>query len=497
MQKSTFVPSRLIPVALVLATLGLLSGCQTYTQKTAERDSALRSGNIEAAAAQADADGKKHHKGKDGILYRLEQGTILRAAALKAGTSPEIATDLLKRSNEAFDAAEERVNEFEESAKVKVGSETAALLTTQDNLPYRGRAYDKVMLNTYKALNYLQLGDHDSARVELNRAFQRQADAVEENNKRIAAAKEAAEQAAAGKLADPKGNTATYDVDRAKTDTKTSAALEDAITSTFEIAAAQPYADYVNPFSVLIDGIFFSTCGEDASDLEHARKSLERVSNMAPENPFVREDLADVTAGRRPTGVTYVFFETGSSPWRDQIRIDIPLFLLTDKVSYIGAAFPRLKFHDSKLTALAFDTSLGTASPSLVCSIDSVVARDFKNEWPTVITKTLISTGLRATIDAVIQKQAEDKFGFWGKLTTELITGTIQASTNIADTRTWRSLPKEFHYARIATPEDRTLIIKTGEDAQLVKLAPGDVNAVYIKSIAPGTPLLINQFKLK
>ncbi len=39
------------------------------------------------------------------------------------------------------------------------------------------------MLNAYKALDYLQLGEPDKARVELIRASQRQQDA-EENNKR-------------------------------------------------------------------------------------------------------------------------------------------------------------------------------------------------------------------------------------------------------------------------------------------------------------------------
>jgi len=41
--------------------------------------------------------------------------------------------------------------------------------------------------------------------------------------------------------------------------------------------------------------------------------------------------------------------------------------------------------------------------------MDSVVSLDFKNEWPTVLTKTLISTALKATVDAVVQKQASEQ----------------------------------------------------------------------------------------
>lgn len=68
---------------------------------------------------------------------------------------------------------------------MKVGSEIGASFTNLANLPYRGRAYDKIMLNTYKALNHMQLGDLEAARVELNRSLQRQRDAVDENAKRI------------------------------------------------------------------------------------------------------------------------------------------------------------------------------------------------------------------------------------------------------------------------------------------------------------------------
>jgi len=68
-----------------------------------------------------------------------------------------------------------------------------------------GYAYDKVMMNAYKALNYIQLGDRDAARVELNRALQRQRDAVADNAKRIEAAQEEAKAAKDGKAKSESG----------------------------------------------------------------------------------------------------------------------------------------------------------------------------------------------------------------------------------------------------------------------------------------------------
>ena len=54
------------------------------------------------------------------------------------------------------------------------------------------------------------------------------------------------------------------------------------------------YADYVNPFTVYLDGLFFMADAADGSDLERARKSFERVVGFAPDNNYVKQDLATV-----------------------------------------------------------------------------------------------------------------------------------------------------------------------------------------------------------
>lgn len=599
---------RLAPAAILLAAFAL-TGCQTYTQQTATRDAAVRSGDLSSAVAQADKDAERNKDNKDTILYRLEQGAILRSAALAnlplpasaspAGApatagqtqtnaalvaaapeqiSPRIA--YLTRSLAAFDEAARKIDEFEAQAKVSVSSESAAMLTNQANLPYRGRAYDKVMLHTYQALNYLQLGDSDAARVELNRALQRQRDAVEANAKRIQEAQELAANAKSGAVKDEQGRKGqSYDVDRAKSDPKTSGALAD-VESRFN-AAILPYGDYVNPFTTFLDALIFTHQGADASDLERARKSWERVVNFAPANTFARADYvavepdlqtsatvvvptvsvvmtetpvveapvvvvdtaavavsADasvaeaavvaapdaplaavaeavasaVTADTQVAAVapvaapvvaysgplTYVIFETGSAPYRDQIRIDIPLFLVTGRISYVGAAFPRIELVGGHADRLSIATNDGAGyTAALLASMDSVVAQDFKNEWPTILTKTLISTATKATIDAILQKQVQDQMGLTGGLLFKVASAATQAAINIADTRTWRSLPKEFHYARVPTPADRVLLLSAAGQTAAVEVEPAAVTVVYVKSTAVAAPLLTGQFVLK
>ncbi len=507
-----------------LALLLVMAGCQTYEQQTQQFTQATRSGSLAAAVVQIDRQADSSKGNKDEILYRLEQGATLRAASMAdpadvpappmaasvapaegeaavpvaAPTADEIHAFYYNRSIAAFDQAEVKVNDYEEQAKVKMGSEIGAALTNQANIPYRGRSYDKVMMNTYKALSYLGLGEKDKARVELNRSLQRQRDAVEANQKRIGAAQDEEELARKGELKDEKGKSASYDSQKALDDPKTGPALQAALD--VSIAPMQPYGDYVNPFAVFLDGLFYTVLGEDGSDWERGRKSFERVAGMVPANAYVTADLEAATLaaeGKAPEGMTYVIFETGTAPSRDQLRIDIPTFLVTNKLAYVGAAFPKLVYNDNYVPTLGVAAGEQTIYTATVASMDSVIANDFKNDWPLVVTKTLIGTATKAIIQAAIQREIDSQAGWMGSLVGAAILSAANSSTNIADTRTWTSLPKEFQYARITSPENRELTLTAGETQKTVTLEPGSINVVYVKSVSPTAPLYISQYVLK
>jgi len=515
---------RLLAGSASLLLITVASPAALFKKSNAGFTSSYQSGNIAAALAAVDKEATSNATSKDAILWRLEQGTILRTAALTepgavpaigdpAGPAPDasgapaapvapttpadVANSYLKRSLQAYDQAEEKVNSYEEQSKVKVASEVGATLTNLSTLPYRGHAYDKVLMNAFKALNYMQLGQRDNARVELNRALQRQKDAVAENEKRIAEAQETAKKAKNGEVQDENGKSAAYDTDKATSDPKTGPALNAVLAES--TANMVSYGDYVNPFAVFLDALFFTVHGEGGSDLERGRKSMERVALMVPDNPYVKEDLALASAaaeGKAPEGVTYVIFETGTGPDRDEKRIDIPTFLVSNKVPYVQAAFPKLKFNPSYVGALSVKAGDRSLSTAILASIDSVVANDFKNEWPAVVTKTMVSTATKAIVQATAQKSA-DRMGLMAGLASKaLLTGLNQATTH-ADTRVWTSIPKEFQYARLSTPADRQLTLATGNDSRTVTLVAGAVNIVYVKSISPTAALLVSQFALK
>lgn len=455
-------------IAALGLTLLLGTGCQTYTQQNTAAGP-WAGGNVPAAAKEYETQANKNKNGKDAIIWRLEHATALRALGQ------------FEASNNAFQLAEDKINDYEAKAKVRVGQEAAALLSNQASLAYEGRTYDKVMLNTYKALNYLQMGQPDQARTELIRTYQRQQDAVEENRKRIEKEqselekqKPAEKKAAANAQADPKVNTK----------------LNDSYKGLDSMAV---YADYVNPFSVYLDGLFFMYQSTGNSDLERAAKSLDRAAEMAKGNKTIQQDqetLKQIMNGTPVQPTTYVIFESGRAPIRDQIRIDIPI--IVTRVSYIGAAFPKLVFLDGGSRSLTVGGNGVTESTSTICSMDSVIGHEFKNELPNIITKTIMATIIKGTAAYAINKGAGDQDALAG-LFAQIVTAGYQAAVNIADLRTWTTLPKEFQVCRIPTPADRKVQIGT----TLVTLQPGTVNLVYVRSVSPVAPLIITQGALK
>jgi hypothetical protein len=591
---------------LFAAVIGLLAtGCKTYEQQN-HVIQYWHQGNMTNAVVEATKMADKNANNKDAIIWRLEQGAVLRGAGK------------YEESNKAFDQAQDKIDQYAQKAKVRVGQEAGAMMSNQANLDYEGRAYDGIMLNTYKALNYLQLGEPDKARVELIRAYQRQQDAVEINKKRIEAAQAQAtnttttttDTTASGsqfkKRAHSPANTdatanagvATTNnsaaVDKAQQDPKFQAQIQGVYAG---LGNLKPYANYVNPFTVYLDGLFFMANAADASDLERAHKSLERVAEFAPDNNYVKQDLAAVDGvmqGKPLTPTTYVIFETGCAPVRDQIRIDIPVLL--PRVPYVGAAFPTLKLQGNYLPSLTVtanslmvttndavttvsstttttndaatattgtsaatndtvttaggtstttndavttvsstttttnDTTVtsgsmttttngatvtassttttadvttatassttGTTSP--IASMDSVIGLDFKNEMPIVITKTIASTIAKAVAAYAINQAAHQQGAIY-EIIAMISTGIYQAAVNIADERTWTTLPKEFQVCRFPTPPDRKIVLETPNGTQKipVTIEDGTINIVYVRSITATNALLVTQMKLK
>jgi hypothetical protein len=98
---------------------------------------------------------EQQDENQDDVLACLNKGMLRRMTHDFAG------------SNQIFEVAKQQIDTLYGLSI----SETATSLTINDALrDYKGARYEQILLHAYMALNYLQLGDVDSARVEILQA---------------------------------------------------------------------------------------------------------------------------------------------------------------------------------------------------------------------------------------------------------------------------------------------------------------------------------------
>lgn len=126
-----------------------LGGCATWYQRTAAFQSAVQQGDFAQAEKLLHKD-KRQREGKNRILYLLNQGYV----AFMLGHPEE--------SNRAFECAERAAEE----RNPQVWTGVAAWVSNPEILPYRPEDFEVVMINVYKALNYLRMNQLEEALVE-------------------------------------------------------------------------------------------------------------------------------------------------------------------------------------------------------------------------------------------------------------------------------------------------------------------------------------------
>jgi hypothetical protein len=136
-----------------IAILSLLVwGCATFYQKTAVIQNNIQQGDFEAANKQL-AKEKKWATNQNRVLYFMNRGVV------------DFMMGLNEESNQYFNQADYYIEDFSKS----MGSEALALISNPMVKPYQPEDFEAIMVNYYKALNYIALSDYEGALVECRR----------------------------------------------------------------------------------------------------------------------------------------------------------------------------------------------------------------------------------------------------------------------------------------------------------------------------------------
>lgn len=130
----------------------VLSGCAGYHVRHAETYRLLEAGRPEAALAKLE---KRAYSGRNRVLYRLDKAMLLRMVGA------------YRDSNEQFESARQ---EMEALDPFSVTENLGSVTLNETVRRYAGQPYERLLVHAYKALNYIDLGALDSARVEMLQA---------------------------------------------------------------------------------------------------------------------------------------------------------------------------------------------------------------------------------------------------------------------------------------------------------------------------------------
>ena len=134
--------------ALVLAALGCASTGRVQ-QKLEEQ---MKLGDYPTAIQTVEQERDGAYRGKNRLLYYLERGMLLHFAGQYA------------ESNAAFETAKQVGNDLYAASVSGTG---LSLMTNDYALDYAGENFERTLIHLFSALNYEQLGEIDSALVEI------------------------------------------------------------------------------------------------------------------------------------------------------------------------------------------------------------------------------------------------------------------------------------------------------------------------------------------
>ncbi len=405
---STPLPS---PHRLPLLAALVAAGCST-TRDLASVLDPYRAGRVEAAAdliASEEFEAQRS-SGSDGVIWLLEEGKVLQDAGR------------FEASERAFARADRRMRAFERTAEISVTDERAGIVAGDGRRDYRGRGWEKILLEVYRSLNALALADLEEARVFSRRAFVRQAEAVAAGAEEI----EAARGAARSRGIDPRE---LLGQERVREHAERAATL-----------VTPAYADYANPLASFLAALFAWVDG----DLSAARVDLAKTAAMVPGHPTLEAFSAEVgarAAAAGSAGRVVVLLECGLAP----LIVEDSVTVASDN-GWSRLAVPALAFCEREVAGLAVESRGSSVRTLPLADVDAVVAADFKRRLPGILLRALTAAFLK---EAATTRLRHDH-GDWGA-----VLGSVwKLATSGVDRRTWSSVGAQFQLAHLDRPAD-------------------------------------------
>lgn len=480
---------KVIPLVAMLAA----AGCRTTDEVLQDYQQNIAYGRYSQAASEPDDLSKNGDDSQ--LLWQLLAG----AAYDMAGNS--------SLALQKYDAAEDRMVVNDQTSVFKQASDTTMAMTLNDKFfKYDGGGQDRIFTCLYKALIYASQGNKTATRTELNRAMQHQENWLWERRKDVVAADERMRSESSAYAKEKSQNGATVDANAGS-----SAANKAFRDSTFRETIRSNYGfdiftsgmldkmgpgDYQNPYATHFAGLFRWTNGDGGQNY------MKDAARLRSDNIYVAQDNNEIQKNIRPSNQVWIYVEDGLCPYRDEFRVDLPLFLIpyAEKyVKYAGLCLPRFKVRNN---ACVF-WSVNGVSLQTLADVDALTKIEYDVFMRGAIAREITRTVIHVAVQVALGVAAEaartraahkrwhgddarsDEYAAAALMLAQWGVAGYSAVSRGADTRSWTALPKRVLLARIPRPaEGLVTIVGDGVVAAQVNVPQGNT-AIILRKPSP------------
>lgn len=378
----------------------------------------------------------------DPLLWTLNAGALAR----QCGDYQKSITYL--------DQSEAIFKQKETALAISAITQSVGSILVNNNInDYQGENYEKIMMNVYKGLNFMSLNDFDNARVEFNRALDRQRRASEYFEQEINQAYD-------------RYNHSPY-INEIK---QNSLANNKVNNYRGDITPEQLYPDFVNPFATYISALFFYL----DNDYKKARDLFRQTALMLPAQKQVQDDLKlSEQSTLHKQHYAWLIYENGQGMIKRSFTYHFPSYLFTNKVVTTDISIPTIYQRAASYPYLRLEQQ----STTEIANMDNIVQQEFNKKLPAIMTEAALNMIAKSSIQYALEDNLEQYGGkFWGLL--------YQLSTDTADVRQWRAMPKNIQIARTPIKGNTITIYKADGTilTEINSLQPNSDAIIYIKS---------------
>jgi hypothetical protein len=399
-----------------------------------------------------------------------------------------------QQSSDAFARAHELMPWKEDTIDTpqEVLTLVATTVTSSAFGPYQGKVHEGGFIDYYRALNQL-MTKNENARVSFKRLQERQRNSVVQ----LAAFARASygsmrEGLAQNQKINAAASTQQIESQLGRGVAKVRAgvmmseiqiAAGDVMSALFRATSSDPLDNDLNLIQPLLASAAQSAASDEGRELVGKLRTAIHQSQGRLENKVI------------------VVYEDGNGPGFNEYRIDLPMYLYSDKVLYSGIALPEFREGNAAYPYLLVGEQ--GEKTAVLTDINRMAGLEFEKAYPGIVSKAVISTIIKTAaqyaankeIDRQVDKQKLDPLA---AAFMKIGTAATQAAFTKADTRAWRNLPNTIQIAVVDRPESGRLNIETSNRQPVQSLAleqPGNY-LVLIKGAASQMGFAVSMVKL-